>query len=219
MSDQVLLTERHGNVAVLRLNRPDQRNALNAALRQALIDTLDELADDDAVNVVVLTGQGSTFCAGFDLKELESDDDQDAVFANAHAYHHAVHTFPKPLIAAIEGHAVAGGMDLALMCDLRVGSDTARFGQPQVKFGVPAAYDLLTSVVPMAVARDLCLTGRIIEVNEAVEHGIVQRRSGSGDALDDAMVLAAEIATVNAAGFMKRLIVASQPDLFDRRSD
>lgn len=104
------------------LNRPKKRNALNYALRQAIIDTLHRLAADNEAKVVVVCGSGGMFCAGFDLDELMAADDSAQVFSQATAYHHAVHTFAKPLVAAIEGAAMAGGMDLALMCDLRVGA-------------------------------------------------------------------------------------------------
>ena len=216
MLEEVLIVDRRDDgVALLTLNRPDQRNALSSALRQALIDTLGELAADDAVKAVVLTGAGATFCAGFDLKELFGADDQAAVFANANAYHAAVHTFAKPLIAAVEGNAVAGGMDLALMCDLRVGSETVRFGQPQVKMGVPAAYDLMVTVMAAPAARDLCLTGRIVEVDEAEAMGLIQRRCAGGEALACALELAAEIAAVQGSVTMKTAIVDTQPQLFE----
>lgn len=148
-NDQVLEVAHHdGGVVVLTLSRPAARNALNAALRQALVDTVAELAADDTVAAVVLHGSGGTFCAGFDLKELAEASDPGAVFAHATTYHHAVYTFAKPLVAAVEGAAVAGGMDLALMCDLRVAAEDARFGQPQVRMGIPAAHDLLATVCP-----------------------------------------------------------------------
>ena len=207
-SDLLTVHRRDEGVVLLTLNRPDQRNALNSALRQALIDTLSELAADDGVKAVVLTGAGTTFCAGFDLKELFGAEDQAAVFANADAYHAAVHTFAKPLVAAVEGNAVAGGMDLALMCDLRVGSETVRFGQPQVKMGVPASYDLMVSVMGAPAARDLCLTGRIVEAEEAASMGLLQRRCAGGTAVAMALELASEIAAVQGSGSMKAMFVA-----------
>lgn len=216
MSAGVLSTQRSGDgVVVVTLDRPDKRNALNQELRQSIIDTLAGLDTDDEVNAVVICGAGTMFCAGFDLDELMAADDSTEIFTHATAYHHAVHTFAKPLIAAIEGAAVAGGMDLALMCDVRIAATDARFGQPQVKMGVPAAFELLRSVVCEPVARELCLTGRVIDAAEALDVGLVHRVVDRGAALDAALALAAEIAGVTGAAAMKRTFVAAQPPLFD----
>jgi len=201
-------------VAVATLNRPDKRNALNMALRQAIIDVLNELEADESVKVVVLCGSGGVFCAGFDLDELMSTEDRSAVFAHSTAYHHAVHNFPKPLVAAIEGAAVAGGMDLALMCDMRVGASDAKYGQPQVKMGVPAAFDLVKSVVGDPAARELCITGRIIDASHASSIGLIHRTVTPGEAVEAAITLAGEIAEVAAASAMKKAFVDAQPDLF-----
>lgn len=215
MNTQLLTVEPRGDgVVVVALERPTKRNALNAELRQGLIDTFLELASDDGVRAVVLTGSGGTFCAGFDLDELMTADQPAEVFDHATAYHEAVHTFAKPLIAAIEGAAVAGGMDLALMCDLRVAAVDAKFGQPQVKMGVPVAFDLLASVVPEPAARELCLTGRVITATEALDIGLIHRSTESGAALDEALILAHDIADVSGAIAMKKMFVSAQPDLF-----
>ena len=215
MTDEVLDVQHRGDgVVVATLNRPDKRNALNEAMRQAIVEALCGLAADDDVKCVVICGSGGTFCAGFDLDELMAADDTGQLFAHATAYHHVVHTFDKPLVAAIEGSAVAGGMDLALMCDLRIGAADARFGQPQVKFGVPAAFELITTVVAEPVARELCLTGRIIDADEAKEIGLVHRLVETGGALDAAVELAREISAVAGATAMKHAFVAAQPELF-----
>jgi enoyl-CoA hydratase len=216
MTETVLHTEpRDDGVTLLTLNRPAKRNALNTRLRRAIADELAALGDDDTCRAVVLTGAGGTFCAGFDLKELQESASPDALFADADAYHHAVHTFPKPIIAAIAGPAVAGGLDLALMCDVWVAAEGATFGQPQVRFGVPASYELLRSVVTEPVARELCLTGRVIDSAEAHRAGLVHHLVG-GDAVDEAVTVAVSIAAVPAAGTMKRQFIATQPDLFGR---
>ncbi len=215
MSTEVLDVERRGDgVVVMALNRPDRRNALNEALRRAIIDMLHVLTTDDDARVVVICGAGTTFCAGFDLDELMAADDSAQVFAHATAYHHAVHTFTKPLIAAIEGSAVAGGMDLALLCDIRIAAADSRLGQPQVKMGVPAAFELLTTIVSEPVARELCLTGRVVDAAEALDIGLVHRVVEPGEALATAVALAAEIASVTGAPAMKRSFVAAQPTLF-----
>ena len=183
-------------------------------MRQAIIDVLGELANDDAVKAVVIVGSGGFFCAGFDLDELMAAEDQGAVFAHSTAYHQAVHTFTKPLVAAIEGAAVAGGLDLALLCDVRVSASNARFGQPQVKMGVPAAFDLVKTVVRESTARDLCLTGRIMNADEAAAVGLVDRMVEQGEALNAAVELASEMAASAGSAVMKQAFLASQPDLF-----
>ncbi|MDX2380939.1 MAG: enoyl-CoA hydratase/isomerase family protein, partial [Acidimicrobiia bacterium] len=110
---------------------------------------------------------------------------------------------------------VAGGMDLALMCDLRVAASDATFGQPQVKLAIPAVFDLVTTVVSEPVARDLCLTGRIIRAGEAARLGLVDRLVEPGASLVAAVELAREIAASAGAGAMKRVFVDAQPDLFE----
>ena len=145
MGYEFLLREDRNGFSILTLNRPDKHNALSIALRGELVSALEDLASNDEIHCVILTGAGGTFCAGFDLKEFSSGN-MEKIFADANIYHHKVFTFKKPLIAAINGSALAGGMDLALMCDLRIASDKALFGQPQVRMGVPAAFDLALSI-------------------------------------------------------------------------
>ncbi len=205
---------RRGGVMVTTMNRATKRNALNRDLREAIVSALRHAEADVDTKVVVLSGSGGVFCAGFDLDELNAADDPSEVFAHSTAYHHAVHTFSKPLVAAIEGAAVAGGMDLAVMCDLRVVASDAKFGQPQIKLGVPAAFDLIKTVVPEPAARELCLSGRILDASEAVDLGLAHRVVEPGTALDVAIGLAAEIAVVAGAGTMKQAFVAAQPRLF-----
>lgn len=200
-------------VAVIVLDRPQAKNALSRQLREDIKACLTILAGDDAVKAVVLTGSGTTFCAGFDLKEL-AEGDAGHIFADAEAYHRAVHTFVKPIIAAVNGPALAGGMDLAAMCDLRVAAATASFGQPQVKMGVPAAYGLIRTAVDEATARRLCLTGVRISAEEALRLGLVCAVTSEDCLMDDAMALARDIASSPAASMMKAQFVDAQPKLF-----
>ncbi len=215
MTGGPLRTEAQGDgVVLLTLDRPDRSNALNAELRSLLGDTLARHADDDTCKVVVLAGSGPTFCAGFDLDEIREAASLEALFADADAYHHAVHTFPKPIIAAIQGPAVAGGMDLALMCDIRIASAEATFGQPQVRVGIPAAYDLLCTVVAGPIARDICLTGRLFGADEALQMGIVNRLFEGDDLMDETLSLATQIALSPASAAAKTEFLAGQPKLF-----
>ena len=215
MSDfEGLLTSREGEVAVLRLNRPEQRNALSRALRDALVDALQNLGSDDAVKAVVLTGAGDSFCAGFDLKEL-SEGDAGEIFQQAQGYHHQVHTFRKPLLAAINGPAVAGGMDLASMCDLRLAIRSARFGQPQVIHGIPAAWELTRSQMLESAARRICLTGDLISADEACAAGYVSAVFEDAEALlTGAMDWAGRMAAAAGSGIMKQQILDAQPKIF-----
>jgi enoyl-CoA hydratase len=163
-------------VAVLTLDRPDKRNALSIALRDELSDTLTALAADDELKALVLTGAGEVFCAGFDLAEFNRAFEDEAyaatLWASSDRYHEAVLTFPLPTIAAVNGPALAGGFDLAVMCDVRVAAPTARFSHPEFSFG-DVVYGPLHDLVGGAVARELCLTGRELDVHEARELHLV----------------------------------------------
>ena len=157
-------------VAWLTLNRPDKRNALSIELRDAMSDALDVLADDDAARVVVITGAGDVFSAGFDLSEFERLDDAahaDRLWASSDRWHRTLIELPIPSIAAVNGPALAGGFDLAVMCDIRVVSETARFAHPEQSFS-EIVYGPLHDLVGSAVARDLCLTGRSIDAAGAL---------------------------------------------------
>lgn len=157
-------------VAWLTLNRPDKRNALSIELRDAMSDALDALAADDAASVVVITGAGEAFSAGFDLREFERLDDAthaERLWASSDRWHRTLIELPIPTIAAVNGPALAGGFDLAVMCDIRVVSETARFAHPEQSFS-EVVYGPLHDLVGGAVARDLCLTGRSIDAAEAL---------------------------------------------------
>jgi enoyl-CoA hydratase len=166
-----LVVERGDAHALLTLNRPDKRNALSVALRDAISDALDELATDERVKCVVFTGAGSVFSSGFDLKEFTTAAD-DAVFerelwASSDRYHDTVLRFPLPTIAAVNGPALAGGFDLAILCDLRIASTTARFAHPERTFG-DVVYGPLHDLVGGAVARELAIGGCELDAAEAL---------------------------------------------------
>lgn len=169
MGELLLVEGPTDGIARLTLNRPAKRNALSIALRDEVSDTLSELAQDDAVRVVVLTGAGEVFSAGFDLSEFAVDDAdfQERLWASSDRFHRTVIEFPLPLVAAVNGPALAGGFDLAVMCDIRIAADTARFAHPEISFG-DVVYGPLHDLVGGAVARDLCLTGREIDAAEAL---------------------------------------------------
>lgn len=174
MSELVIVDGPADGVAVLTLNRPDKKNALSIAVRDAVSDSLDALAADDSVKVVVVTGAGDVFSAGFDLKELAVDDPgfQEQLWASSDRFHRAWIELPIAAVAAVNGPALAGGFDLAVMCDVRMASTTARFAHPEISFG-DVVYGPLHDLVGGAVARDLCLTGRAIDADEALRLGLV----------------------------------------------
>ena len=182
-------------VATLTVNRPDKKNALSIAVRDAISDELERLAEDAELKVLVLTGSGSCFSAGFDLGEFAIDEPgfQDQLWGSSDRFHHALLRFPLPTIAAVNGAALAGGFDLALLCDIRVAAASAFFGHPEQAFG-DVIYGLLHDLVGGAVARDLCLTGRRIDATEALRMGVVREVVADEDLLAAAWRIADEIA-------------------------
>ncbi|HTN80263.1 MAG TPA: enoyl-CoA hydratase/isomerase family protein [Acidimicrobiales bacterium] len=185
----VLVSAVVDGVVTLTLRRPEKKNALSIALRDELSDTLDALSSDGSVKVVVLTGAGSVFSAGFDLSEF----DDPAVWPSSDRFHHTVLRFPLPTIAAVNGAALAGGFDLAVLCDLRVAAEGAYFAHVEHTFG-DVVYRPLRELVGAGVARDLVLTGRRIQAREALALGLVNRVVPEERLLDEAASVAAEIA-------------------------
>lgn len=193
-----LLIERLENAAVLvTLNRPERRNALSVSLRDAMSDALDNLAGDESVKVVVVTGSGPVFSAGFDLREFERAAAEPAfgreLWASSDRFHNTVLRFPLPTIAAVNGPAIAGGMDLAVMCDLRVASATARFAHPERSFG-DLVYGPLHDLVGGAVARELTLGGRELSAEEALNVHLVAEVTAPGSLMQAATAAAARVA-------------------------
>lgn len=193
MSDLVQLERPTPGVALLTLNRPDKKNALSLALRDEASDLLDELAGDDSVAAVVVTGAGDTFSSGFDLREFEQAmEDQEfgeRLWASSDRWHRAWLDFPVATIAAVNGPALAGGFDLAVMCDLRVVATAARFSHPEISFG-DVVYGPLHDLVGGSLARDLVLTGRTVEADEAYRSGLANRLTPDHQVLDRAIELA-----------------------------
>jgi enoyl-CoA hydratase len=194
-SDSAVLTERRDRVLVITLNRPDQRNAVNAAIAQGIAAALDELDSEAELSIGVITGAGKGFCSGMDLKAFvagESPYADDRGFAGI-----TQRASAKPLIAAIEGFAVAGGLEVALSCDLIVAARGARLGIPEVKRSLVAAGGgllRLPRMLPRNIAMELALTGEPIPAERGHELGLVNRLSEPGQALDVALELAGQIA-------------------------
>src|SRR4051794_8871057 len=190
-----VLVDRDGRIQIITLNRPEARNAVNKALAEGIAAALDELDSDDDLSVGVLTGAGGGFSAGMDLKAFvrgESPYVGDRGFAGI-----TQRAARKPLIAAIEGFAVAGGLEVALACDLIVATRSAKLGVPEVKRSLVAAAGALLRLprrLPEGVAMEMALTGDPISAERAHELGLVNRLADDGQALETALELARALA-------------------------
>ncbi|RBP32608.1 short chain enoyl-CoA hydratase [Marinobacter pelagius] len=193
-----ILLEKREAVALIRLNRPKVHNALNNALMNELTSALEALEKDDSIRALVITGNEKAFAAGADITEVHALD-----FSRAYrerfisANWETVTRCRKPVIAAVAGLALGGGCELAMMCDLLIAADTARFGQPEVKIGtLPGAggTQRLARAIGKAKTMDLCLTGRTMDAEEAERNGLVSRIVPAGELIETALAVAAEIA-------------------------
>lgn len=184
-------------VATVRLCREHRRNALSEALRDALEQQFLACADDDAVAVVILTGGEQVFSAGFDLDEVAASGF--ATFDHrVEEFNRAVHGFPKPLVTAVSGPALAGGFDLALAGDIILAAETAVFGHPEVRFGAPPSIAKLWPRVGLSRAKELALTGRTVDAEEALTLGLVDRIVPAASLLATAADAAADLASAPA---------------------
>jgi enoyl-CoA hydratase len=185
-------------VVTLTLDRPDKKNALSIALRDRVSDAVDRLAGDEAVKVIVVTGAGPVFSAGFDLAEFRDLNDPAAakrLWDSSDRFHRTLLECPLPTIAAVNGPALAGGFDLAVMCDLRIAASSARFAHVEVSFG-DVVYGPLRELVGGACARELALTGRAVDAAEALRIGLVSEVVAPEALLGAAAERAAAIARV-----------------------
>ena len=210
-------------VAVLTLNRPDKKNALNIALREEAVAILGRLADDEALKALVVTGSGGCFSAGFDLREFAVTDPghQERLWRSSDLFHHAVHRFPVPVIAAVDGIAYGGGFDLAILCDLRIATHRATFAHPESAFG-PVVYGPLHDLVGGAIARELVLTGREIDAREALRLHIVSELTDPRELAERTRNLARQISRApreilvrNKAKFIARSAISPQTPTLD----
>jgi enoyl-CoA hydratase len=211
MSDAVL-TEVDGGVAVITINRPEAKNAVNGAVAKGVASALDELDARKDVSVLVLTGTGGTFSAGMDLKGFLTGDNP---IAEGRGFGGIAERPPtKPIIAAVEGYALAGGFELALACDMIVASSEAKFGLPEVKRGLVAGAGGLLRLprrIPYHAAMELALSGEHYPASRLAELGLVNKVTSPGEALAEARALAIRIAANAplALAATKRVIVES----------
>ncbi len=190
--------ERKGEVATVILNRPDVRNAVDGPTASALHDAFCDLDTDDAVSAIVLWGDGGTFCSGADLAAIGTDRGNTVQEGGPGPMGPTRLVLSKPVIAAVEGYSVAGGLELALWCDLRVAAETAVFGVFCRRWGVPlidGGTVRLPRIVGFSRAMDMILTGRDVSASEAKEIGLIDRMVPEGHARQKAETLAREIAT------------------------
>lgn len=189
-------SERDGATMLLTLNRPDARNAVSPEVSQTMVGLLDEAEADEGIRAVVVTGAGDVFCAGADLKVVAQGRALDIANVKGGFAGIVTRDFPKPLIAAVNGPALAGGFEIVLACDLTVAADTARFGIPEAKRGLMAAAGGLIRLpkrVSLAIALELAMTGDPIDAERAYQLGLVNRVVPRGEVVDAALALAARI--------------------------
>ena len=197
MPYQSILVESLSAVGLITFNRPAAMNALNAELIAETGAALDKFEADSAIGCVVLTGSEKAFAAGADIKEMMGRHFTDAYLDEFLSPWDRVTKFRKPIIAAVAGYALGGGCEIALMCDFIVAADTAKFGQPEVKLGIPpgaGGTQRMTRLIGRAKAMDMCLTGRLMDAREAEMAGMVARIVPADKLREEALKIAATIA-------------------------
>ncbi|MDX9669187.1 MULTISPECIES: enoyl-CoA hydratase [unclassified Pseudomonas] len=198
MTYETILLENHGRVGLITLNRPQALNALNAQLVSEVNHALDGLEADANIGCIVITGSKKAFAAGADIKEMAELTYPQIYMDDLFSDSDRVANRRKPIIAAVNGFALGGGCELALMCDFILAGDNAKFGQPEINLGVlpgMGGTQRLTRAVGKAKAMEMCLSGRLIDAVEAERCGIVARIVPSDELLDEALKVAAVIAS------------------------
>ncbi|GAB3920389.1 enoyl-CoA hydratase [Kribbella albertanoniae] len=197
---ETILVARDGRTATITLNRPKALNALNAVLMNEVVDAATELDRDQGIGAIVITGSERAFAAGADIKEMQAQSYQDMFLSDWFTAWDRLAAVRTPLIAAVSGYALGGGCELAMMCDLLIAADTAKFGQPEITLGVIPGIggsQRLTRAIGKAKAMDLILTGRSIGADEAERAGLVSRVVPADALLDEAAKVAHKIAEMS----------------------
>jgi enoyl-CoA hydratase len=220
--------ERRGQTALLTLNRPDARNAISPEVSAEMAAHLDAIEADDDLRAVVLTGRGDVFSAGADLKVVAQGRGMDIARGKGGFAGVVTRDFPKPLIAAVNGPALAGGFEIALACDLVVAADTSRFGIPEVQRGLMAAAGGLIRLpkrVSLAIALELAMTGDPIDASRALELGLVNRVVPRDQVIDEALRLAERIAANSPVAvrcsrrMVREAVDLAEPAAWDRNNE
>ena len=205
MSYETIIVETRGKVGIVRLNRPQALNALNAKVNEELTAAIDAFEADEKIACVILTGSEKAFAAGADIKEMQAKSYMDAFKGDFAGSWDRVARMRKPVIAAVAGFALGGGCELAMMCDMIIAADNAKFGQPEIKLGVIPGIggtQRLTRAVGKAKAMDLNLTGRMMDAAEAERSGLVARVVPTASLMDEAMKAAETIAGMSLVALM-----------------
>ena len=198
MADSVLREEREGAVAVLTLNRPDSMNALSRGLRDALARAFRSLESDADIRVVVVTGEGRAFCAGYDLKELAEGGEGSSADSAASDLEEAMAAFSGPIVGAVNGHAITGGFELALACDVLIASDRARFADTHARVGILPGWglsQLLPRLIGASRAKEISFSGNFIDADQAMAWGLVNRVVPHEELLSHCLSLASDMAS------------------------
>ena len=192
----MLKIERRDAVMLLTLNRPEKRNALHPEMMRELLTVLETIATDETLNVVVLTGAGKSFCAGLDLEQILSVpvEDKQENLGQVFNIFQTIYTLPQPVIAAINGPAIAGGFDLAQFCDLRLCVPSAVFGQAEINLGLTQMMYPLYKTIGLSRAKELAMTGDVISAAEAYRIGFINHIYPVEEMLGEALKLADKLA-------------------------
>ena len=205
MAYENIIVETHGRVGLIKLNRPQALNALNSALIGELSAAIDAFEADRNIGCIVITGSEKAFAAGADIKEMAGKSYMDAFMGDFTEQWSRVAQARKPVIAAVAGFALGGGCEIAMQCDLIIAADNAKFGQPEIKLAVMPGIggtQRLTRAVGKAKAMDLCLTGRMMDAQEAERAGLVARVVPAASLMDEAMKAAETIASMSLPSVM-----------------
>jgi enoyl-CoA hydratase len=200
MSYEAIIVETHGRVGLIRLNRPQALNALNPAIRSELLAAAEAFDADPAIGCIVITGSDKAFAAGADIKEMADQSYMDVFLSDYAAAYERLTRVRKPIVAAVAGFALGGGCEVAMMCDIVIAADTAKFGQPEIKLGVipgMGGTQRLTRAIGKAKAMDLVLTGRMMDAAEAERSGLVARVVPAAILMEEAMKVAETIASMS----------------------
>jgi len=205
MTYETILVETRGRVGIIRLNRPQALNALNAQLNADLTAAIDAFEADETIGCVIVTGSEKAFAAGADIKEMSGKSHMDVYREDFAASWDRVARMRKPVIAAVSGFALGGGCEVAMMADFIIAADSAKFGQPEIKLGVIPGIggtQRLTRAIGKAKAMDLNLTGRMMDAAEAERAGLVARVVPAANLMDEAMKAAETIAGMSLIAVM-----------------
>ena len=197
---ETILLDRKGRVGIITLHRPKALNALNSQLMGEVVAAVEELDGDAEIGAILITGSDRAFAAGADIKEMQPKSYMDVYLDDFFSAWDKVAAARTPTIAAVAGYALGGGCELAMLCDILIAADTAKFGQPEIKLGVIPGIggsQRLTRAVGKAKAMELCLTGRNMDAEEAERAGLVSRIVPAADLLDEALQTATTIADMS----------------------